>query len=142
MSQLFDQIAQETPEHVRIFVDLSFEVADRIQALLLAKNMQQKDLAKALGKQESEVSKWLTGTHNFTLKTLSKIQAILEDEVIMVVPGFHWHGEILASDNFTDFDLQGVEQQFKDPVISPEPAGITEESNQGESDMQPYVLAA
>ena len=94
MSQLFDQIAKETPQYVRKFVDISFDVSDRVQALLTIKGMQQKDLAKALGKQESEVSKWLSGTHNFTLKTLCKISAILDADIIHVSNGLAWESQV------------------------------------------------
>lgn len=91
MSKIFDQIADESPMYVRYFVDSSFEIADRIQALLLEKGMQQKDFAKAIGKQESEISKWLSGTHNFTLKTIAKIKEVLGDQIIQVVNGQEWN---------------------------------------------------
>ncbi|MCZ8286906.1 MAG: helix-turn-helix transcriptional regulator, partial [Bacteroidia bacterium] len=35
-----------------------------------------------LGKSEAEISKWLSGTHNFTIRTLSKIEAELGESVI------------------------------------------------------------
>lgn len=37
-----------------------------------------------VGKKESEVSKWLTGTHNFTLKTIAKISAVLGEPIVEV----------------------------------------------------------
>ncbi len=36
----------------------------------------QRDLANAMGKTEAEISKWLCGFHNFTIKTISKIEAV------------------------------------------------------------------
>ena len=39
--------------------------------------MTQKELAEKLGKRPSEISKWLTGNHNFTHDTLFDIQTIL-----------------------------------------------------------------
>ena len=47
--------------------------------------MEQKDLAKALGKNESEISKWLSGSHNFTLKTIARIEDVLGDKLLEVV---------------------------------------------------------
>ncbi|GEM_PF-4974526 len=44
-------------------------------------NKEQKDLARLLVKGESEISKCMTGTHNFTIKTLSKIEAILGERL-------------------------------------------------------------
>ncbi len=66
---------------IDIFVNKSFDMADRIHALLKMKGMEQKDLANLLGKNESEISKWLTGTHNFTMRTLSTIEQVLGSEV-------------------------------------------------------------
>jgi transcriptional regulator with XRE-family HTH domain len=46
--------------------------------------MEQKDLARLLGKNESEISKWITGTHNFTLKTISKNEAVLDESILVL----------------------------------------------------------
>ena len=46
--------------------------------------MEQKNLAKLLGEKESEINKWMTGTHNFTIKTLSKIESVLGESFIEV----------------------------------------------------------
>ncbi len=67
---------------VDIFVQHSFDVVDRIFEILKKQGKEQKDLAKALGKSESEISKWMTGSHNFTIKTISKIEAVLGESVI------------------------------------------------------------
>ena len=44
----------------------------------------QKDLARRLGKTETEVSRWLSGTHNLTMATICKISAALDAEVVKV----------------------------------------------------------
>ncbi|MCW4015219.1 MAG: helix-turn-helix domain-containing protein, partial [Candidatus Bathyarchaeota archaeon] len=69
---------------VDIFVKQSFEIVDRIHEILTKQGKEQKDLAKALGKTESEISKWMTGTHNFTINTLAKIQAALGEPILQV----------------------------------------------------------
>lgn len=69
---------------VDIFVKQSFEIVDRIHEILGKQGKEQKDLARALGKSESEISKWMTGTHNFTMNTLAKIQAVLGESIIQV----------------------------------------------------------
>jgi transcriptional regulator with XRE-family HTH domain len=71
---------------VELFVERSFDIVDRIHFILQKQGKEQKDLAKALGKTESEISKWMTGTHNFTIKTLTKIEAVL-GESVLVAPG-------------------------------------------------------
>jgi len=69
---------------IDIFVEKSFDIADKIHELLKKSGKGQKDLAIMLGKSESEISKWLTGTHNFTLRTLSSIESKLQQDVIVI----------------------------------------------------------
>ena len=40
--------------------------------------------AKKMGKTEAEVSRWLSGTHNFTLRTISKISTVLKVNMINI----------------------------------------------------------
>ncbi len=70
------------PDDSRIFVDRSLEIAEHIYQLMEQKGMKQKDLADKLGKSEAEVSKWLAGMHNYTLRSLSKLEAALGATVI------------------------------------------------------------
>ena len=49
-------------------------IAARIDDALKAKNWTQKQLAEAMNKRPSEVTKWLSGTHNFTLETIAFIE--------------------------------------------------------------------
>jgi len=69
---------------VDIFVEQSFDIVDRIHEILVKQGKEQKDLARLLGKSESEISKWMTGTHNFTINTLAKIQAVLGEPIIQI----------------------------------------------------------
>lgn len=66
-------------------VDLSFKIVDRIHSILEEKGLKQKDLALKLNKKESEISKWMRGTHNFTIDTLIAIENALGEQVIDVV---------------------------------------------------------
>ena len=65
-------------------MERSVTITNRIYEILDAKGMSQKDLAKRLGKTETEVSRWLSGTHNLTLATVCKISAALDAEVVKV----------------------------------------------------------
>jgi len=82
MSKLFDHALAQVPDDVKRFIDNSMEIANEIHAILEKQGKTQKDLALLLGKNESEVSKWLTGRHNFTLKSLSKIEAVLNEKIV------------------------------------------------------------
>lgn len=57
---------------------------DKIDAILKEKGMSQTELAKRMGKRKSEVSKWLCGTHNFTLSTIAKISDVLGCDLIKI----------------------------------------------------------
>lgn len=62
-----DSIRKTTPENTNKQVDFGVAIANRVYDLLKERNMTQRDFAKALNKTETEVSRWLSGTHNLTL---------------------------------------------------------------------------
>lgn len=84
-SPIVKRLMEQIPEDVKIFVDLYTNLQIRISEVLEEKEMTQKHLADKLGKQPSEISKWLNGEHNFTLRSLAKLQAEL-GEVLLEVP--------------------------------------------------------
>jgi len=84
-NKILDKIRKYRSKYVDIFVDYTFDLSKRIQFLLDKKSMDQKELAKALGKNESEISKWMSGSHNFTLKTVARIEEILGDKLLEIV---------------------------------------------------------
>lgn len=72
------------PEDRMAEFELSFSIAERIVEVLKQKGITRRELANRLGKRESEISKWLTGRHNFTISTLSHISSALGQDIIMV----------------------------------------------------------
>ncbi len=64
-------------------INLSIQIVDRIHAILTSKGLKQKDLADLLGKKEAEISKWMRGTHNFTIETLASIEDVLGEPVLV-----------------------------------------------------------
>ena len=81
---LFQSCLSEVKEDVKAEIDLSFAIVDRIDALLKEKGMTQRELAEALGKNEAEISRWMRGTHNFTIRTLAKISNVLGAQIVGV----------------------------------------------------------
>jgi|WetSurMetagenome_2_1015567.scaffolds.fasta_scaffold14851_2 transcriptional regulator with XRE-family HTH domain len=81
----FEERRKSIPKEIDIFVNRSFDIVDRIHEILRTKNLDQKDLSVLLDKRESEISKWMTGTHNFTLRTLSRIEDVLGSPIIKVI---------------------------------------------------------
>ncbi|UPK72658.1 multiprotein-bridging factor 1 family protein [Chitinophaga filiformis] len=87
MSKIFEDALNALPAHGLERAAMSLEVADRIHAILEKKGMSHKELAQALGKSESEISKWMRGTHNFTFETIAKINLALGTKLIQVPKG-------------------------------------------------------
>ncbi len=81
----FEEIRKSTPKEIDLYMTRSFDIVDRIYEILQLKNLDQKDLALLLDKKESEISKWMSGSHNFTLKTLAKIEEVLGAPIIKVI---------------------------------------------------------
>ena len=82
--KLFRQIVDETPEELKTQLRFSDSIAEKLSKLLEERGMTQRDLARKVGKTEAEVSRWLGGTHNFTLRPLAKISTILGVDMIKV----------------------------------------------------------
>lgn len=83
-NSLFRQCLADVSEERKAEFELSFAIADRIDEILKRKGMTQRELAQRLGKRESEVSKWLTGRHNFTTNTIARITRALGAPIINV----------------------------------------------------------
>lgn len=83
-TQLFDECLATVQNDVKMELDMSFALADKIDMILREKNISQKQLAKKMGKTEAEVSRWLGGTHNFTLRTIAKISDALGVKLLTI----------------------------------------------------------
>lgn len=84
MCCIIEERRRKVNPEARRMVDLSFRIVDRIHEILKEKGLKQKDLALRLGKNESEISKWMRGTHNFTIDTLVSIENVLGEPIIEV----------------------------------------------------------
>lgn len=70
--------SKDNYEKVASRMRLAAKIADAIDM----SGMSKKEFAARLGKQPSEVSKWLSGTHNFTHDTLFEISRALDINLI------------------------------------------------------------
>ena len=84
MNRIMDEIRSTISPEMKLQMEMSVAIANRIYEILEDKGMTQKELARLLGKTETEVSRWLSGTHNLTLSTICKISAALDEEVVTV----------------------------------------------------------
>lgn len=72
------------PESLQKETELSFQISDRIYELMQQRGLSKKQFADALGKRPCEVTKWLSGQHNFTISTLSMLSTFFGQPVIAV----------------------------------------------------------
>ena len=98
-NKILDEIRSTISPETKMQMELSVAIANRIYDILEAKGMSQKDFAHILGKTETEVSRWLSGTQNLTLSTISKISIALGEDIIAVIGHnpYHAYEEILPS---------------------------------------------
>ena len=83
-AQLFDECLGTVRNDVKIELDMSFALADKIDMILREKNISQKQLAEKMGETEAEVSRRLGGTHNFTLRTIAKVSDTLGVKLLTI----------------------------------------------------------
>ncbi len=89
----FDEIIARTPESTKQEVSKNVAIAVKIIKTLRAQGKSRRDLARLLGKSESEITRWLSGFHNLELKTIYKIEKALGVDIIMVC---HAEDDIVA----------------------------------------------
>lgn len=77
--QLFDK---PVPYKYQRFADLSMGIAAEIREKLNKLEIDKTDLAKRLKKSDLEITKYLSGDHNFTLQTIIKLEEALGEELI------------------------------------------------------------
>lgn len=81
-SSIINDFLASIPQDVYKEVSLNIDIANKISKMLKQRHMTQRDLALLMGKKESEISRWLTGTHGFNSNTLAKIECVLGEPVV------------------------------------------------------------
>jgi transcriptional regulator with XRE-family HTH domain len=83
-SKLFLERVGKIPEEVKRQNRLSMRIAYKIGKFLDDNSMTQRDFAELMNKKDSEISRWLSGKHNFTLETIAKIETTLKIQLLEV----------------------------------------------------------
>ena len=81
LKTIFEELPKEEREETR----LAFAIADRLDSLMSKRGLSKKQFADAIGKRPCEITRWLSGEHNFTLSTIAMISTFF-DEPLIVVP--------------------------------------------------------
>ena len=72
------------PAEIKEEIDLSFKISNRIVELMNDRHLSRKQFADALGRRPCEVTKWLSGQHNFTISTLAMLSSFFGESIISV----------------------------------------------------------
>ena len=78
-----EQLSKVSPE-VKKEMEWSAELVDGIDAPLKAKGMTRRELAAAIGCNETQIVRWTRGFPNYTLATLAKLSVALGDDLIRI----------------------------------------------------------
>ena len=84
-SSTLEEILGPVPATIQAEGDLSFETPDRIDAHMRQRGLSKKQFADALGRRPSEITKWLSGQHNYTISTLAMLSSFFGQPIITVV---------------------------------------------------------
>ncbi len=80
----YKEMVASVPADIKAEIDLSFAISDRIDFLMQEKGLSKKQFADALGRRPSEITKWLSGQHNFTIATLAMLSAFFQQPIVTV----------------------------------------------------------
>ena len=81
----FDEMIAGTSPEIQKEVAMEFAISNRIYELMQKRGLNKIQFAQALGKRPSEITKWLSGQHNFTIKTISMLQTFFGEPLVMVI---------------------------------------------------------
>jgi ribosome-binding protein aMBF1 (putative translation factor) len=107
LSEIFDEISPQEQKRT----DNRMLLAAKIKDGMNAKGWRKTHLAEVLGKKNSVITKWLSGTHNFTSDTLSDIQDVLGIKLLAVDEKkepqvIHYHIQVSSTSVNTEEECQ------------------------------------
>ena len=82
-TSLRELLSDITPEE-RAEARMSFQISNRLDFLMKEKGLSKKQLADAIGKRPSEITRWLSGEHNFTISSLAMLSTFFGQPIIIV----------------------------------------------------------
>lgn len=80
LNDIFNEIPSEKREESR----LSFAISNRLDFLMKEKGLNKKQFADAIGKRPNEITRWLSGEHNFTIATIAMLSTFFGKPIITV----------------------------------------------------------
>ena len=85
-SPIIKSIAERIPRELSEQNDRRMGLAVKIAEALRSRGLTNQEFAFMMGKKPSEVSRWLSGTHNFTTETLWQMERVLRIQLLTSSP--------------------------------------------------------
>jgi transcriptional regulator with XRE-family HTH domain len=85
-SPILRRIEARIPKELSEQIDRRMGLAVKISDTLRARGLTNQEFAFMMGKKPSEVSRWLSGTHNFTTETLWQMERVLNVQLLTSSP--------------------------------------------------------
>lgn len=79
---LFQQCLASIPNKEKMRFERSFEIAERLEAIMKEKNLSVDRLAKLVGKRKPQIESWLSGRHYFSTDTIKAIENVLNCKIV------------------------------------------------------------
>lgn len=80
----YDAMVRAIPPQIKAEGDLEFAISTRIYDLMNERGLTKAEFARAIGKRPCEITKWLSGQHNFTLATIAMLSTFFGQPIITV----------------------------------------------------------
>ena len=109
-SPLLEQILSEITPVQKLKTRTKMTLAARLDDIITAKGWSNNEFAEKVNKNPSEISKWLSGTHNFTIDTLAEIAIALNmsmEDLFAPTP------EVVINKVHTVIPIKDVEQSVR-----------------------------
>ena len=83
-NSVFHKQLQKVSPAVKREMDWSCAIIDRIDDILKKKGITQRELARRIGCNETQITRWTRGFPNYTLSSLAKLSEALGEPLIQV----------------------------------------------------------
>lgn len=85
-SSLIKELKSKITPTMKESINRRMSLAARIDDILQLRGLTNQEFAFMMGKKPSEISRWLSGTHNFTTETLWEIERVLNIQLLVSSP--------------------------------------------------------
>ena len=80
----YREMVSQVPPEIKEEIDLSFAISNKIDSLMQERGLSKKQFADQIGKRPSEITRWLSGQHNFTISSLVMLSEFFGKSIISV----------------------------------------------------------